>query len=418
MAIEVPNSLNWLSFVTGILSFGLTILNLIALYGNFVATIRSAPFQIRDSLGNLRQQLCEEREALRHQTREIRSKRKLRRRLSHVSDKLAGAEARRALDYAEKTLPLHYITLRELWRNFKELERPFLVTSGYRAEAILNGAAWAEADLDEKVRTDLEKHGEAGSFADWSALYKCDFAHRFIWWQVKDNVKKLSDEVMRIMARRTEREVTHTRMMVKQIFQGDGPPQPVEIYPRRPVGGGGGGGGAGSSGGAGRRMSSGPAPVRRSPVHARRSPVPLRRSPNFEKRVAAPVRERHDERYETDDEESSSYIRSSDDDSGTTRRNTDDRRQSDGSPLSSESRDDPARSDAATVGKSPQQSQQHPHSSKNRWEQFRARPERSYAIREYFERQLGQGHSRIVEVIPESEIGYYLHRPRQKDGEK
>ncbi|KAF5497090.1 hypothetical protein CGCS363_v008936 [Colletotrichum siamense] len=213
MAADVPNSLNWLSFVTGILGFALTTLNLIALYANFVATIRAAPSEIRDSLGNLRQQLCEEREALRHQTKEIRGKSKLRQKISHIGEKNANAEARRALEYAEKTLPLHYMTLRDLWRTFKELERPFLVASGHRAEAIHNGASWGENDLDEKVRSDFEKHGEMGSFADWSALYKCDFAHRFIWWQVKDSVKKLGDEVMRVMARRTEREVTYTRMM-------------------------------------------------------------------------------------------------------------------------------------------------------------------------------------------------------------
>ncbi|GJC78491.1 hypothetical protein ColLi_01329 [Colletotrichum liriopes] len=215
MAAEVPNSLNWISFVTGILSFALTILNLIALYANFVATIRSAPSEIRDSLGNLRQQLCEEREALRYQTREIRSKSKLRQRVSNIVDRLASNEARRALAHAEKTLPLHYMTLRDLWCSFKDIERPFLVASGYRAEAIHNGAAWVEGTL-------------MRSFADWSALYKCDFAHRFIWWQVKDDVRRLSDEVGRIMARRTEREVTYTRMMVKQIFQGEGPPQVID----------------------------------------------------------------------------------------------------------------------------------------------------------------------------------------------
>ncbi|TDZ18045.1 hypothetical protein Cob_v009049 [Colletotrichum orbiculare MAFF 240422] len=245
MAADVPNSLNWLSFVTGILGFALTTLNLIALYANFVATIRSAPSEIRDSLGNLRQQLCEEREALRHQTREIRSKtNKLRQRIFHVGigDRIASAEARKALMYAEQTLPLHYMTLRDLWRTFKDLERPFLVASGHRAEAIRNGASWCEGDLDEKVRSDFERHGEAGSFADWNALYKCDFAHRFIWWQTKDDVKKLGDEVMRVMLRRTEREVTYTRMMVKQMFLGDTPTPSGERVPKRSGGGGGGGG--------------------------------------------------------------------------------------------------------------------------------------------------------------------------------
>ncbi|KZL79408.1 hypothetical protein CI238_01265 [Colletotrichum incanum] len=390
MAVEVPNSLNWISFVTGILSFALTILNLIALYANFVATIRSAPSEIRDSLGNLRQQLCEEREALRHQTKEIRSKSKLRRRTFNIGDRLASHEAHKALAYAEKTLPLHYMTLRDLWCSFKDIERPFLVASGYRAEAIHNGATWVEGDLDEKVRSDFERHGEVGSFADWSALYKCDFAHRFIWWQVKDDVRRLSDEVGRIMARRTEREVTYTRMMVKQIFQGDLPPQIIDVRPRRPPGGGSGGGVAKS------RMSWGSGPVRRSPVQIRRSPVPVRRSP-------APARRPHGERYAKHDYESSSSSQSSDSDSRTTRRGMDVPRRGEGSPVASEKQHNHPRSDVATVGKQQHRPQPEQQDSRTRWEQFRSRPTRQYDIREYFEGR-GRDHLRIVEVIPGREI--------------
>ncbi|KAK1585541.1 uncharacterized protein LY79DRAFT_704673 [Colletotrichum navitas] len=333
MTADVPNSLNWVSFVTGILSFGLTILNLIALYGNFVATIRAAPSEIRDALGNLRHQLCEEREALRYQTKEIRSNGRLRQGIAIVNDRLASHEAHKTLMHAEKTLPLHYMTLRDLWCSFKDIERPFLVASGFRAEAILNGATWSEGDLDEKVRPDFEKHGEAESFADWSALYKCDFMHRFIWWQVKDDVKKLSDEVGRIMARRTEREVTSTRMMVKQLFNGDLPPQIIEAHPRRPPGG-----------------------------------------------VDVPRRE-------------------------------------DGSPAASESQHDAPKSDAATVGKRQQRPQPQQRDSKTRWEQFRSRPTKQYDIIEYFEGQ-GRDHSRIIEVIPESEIDYFSQRFRQRREKK
>ncbi|KAK2038795.1 hypothetical protein LZ31DRAFT_559290 [Colletotrichum somersetense] len=400
MTADVPNSLNWVSFVTGILSFGLTILNLVALYGNFVATIRAAPSEIRDSLGNLRHQLCEEREALRHQTKEIRSKRRLRQRVASVNDRIASHEARKAFMYAEKTLPLHYLTLRDLWCIFKDIERPFLVASGFRAEAIHNGAAWSERDLDEKVRYDFEKHGEAGSFADWSALYKCDFVHRFIWWQVKDDVKKLSDEVGRIMARRTEREVTYTRIMVKQIFNGDLPPQVVDVNPRRPPGGGSGGGATKS------RTSRGSGPVRRSPVQVRRSPVPSRRS-------SAPIPRRQSERDAAQDEESSSSSQSSDSGSETPRKGMDVPRREDGSPAASESQDDAPKSDTATVGKNQQRPQARQQDSKTRWEQFRSRPTRQYDILEYFEGQ-GRDHSRVIEVIPESEIDYFSQRFRQR----
>ncbi|KAF3800822.1 hypothetical protein GCG54_00009493 [Colletotrichum gloeosporioides] len=376
MAADVPNSLNWLSFVTGILGFALTTLNLIALYANFVATIRAAPSEIRDSLGNLRQQLCEEREALRHQTKEIRAKSKLRQKISHIGEKNANAEARRALEYAEKTLPLHYMTLRDLWRTFKELERPFLVASGHRAEAIHNGASWGENDLDEKVRSDFEKHGEMGSFADWSALYKCDFAHRFIWWQVKDSVKKLGDEVMRVMARRTEREVTYTRMMVRQMYLGDVHGQGSDRGTRRPGDGGGGGG-------ARRRMSWG-------------SSVPAKR------RTPQP-------RYE--ESSSSSSGQSSDDNSRTTRRGSG--RGRDTSPVFSEHRMSHPRSDAATVGKHRYNSGHRREHSRGGWQGFRTRADRAYEIREM---RRGRG-QRIIEVIPGSEIDDYP-RARQQDEEK
>ncbi|KAF6802467.1 hypothetical protein CSOJ01_11594 [Colletotrichum sojae] len=380
MAVEVPNSLNWLSFVTGILGFALTTLNLIALYANFIATIRSAPEEIRDSLGNLRQQLCEEREALRHQTREIRSKSKskLRRRISHIGDRLANEEARKALEYAEKTLPLHYLTLRDLWHSFKELERPFLVASGHRAEAIRNGASWCENDLVEKVRPDFERHGEAGSFADWSAFYKCDFAHRFIWWQTKDDVKKLGDEVMRVMLRRTEREVTYTRMMVKEIFQGDCPAQTMERQPRRPGGGG---------GGSRRRPSLGSGPVRK------RTPRP---------------------RYE---ESSSSSALSSENESKVTGRGKDSGHR-DSSPVSSEHRQSHPPSDAATLGKHDHRHPHHNrHRSRSRWETIRTRPGRAYQIREVAEKPGGRG-QRIVEVIPGNEIDEFVSRAAHKGKEK
>ncbi|EFQ34727.1 hypothetical protein CGRA01v4_08194 [Colletotrichum graminicola] len=400
MTADVPNSLNWVSFVTGILSFGLTILNLIALYGNFVATIRAAPSEIRDSLGNLRHQLCEEREALRYQTKEIRSNGRLRQRITSVNDRLASHEARKTFRHAEKTLPLHYMTLRDLWCSFKDIERPFLVASGFRAETILNGAAWSEGDLDEKVRPDLEKHGEADSFADWSALYKCDFMHRFIWWQVKDDVKKLSDEVGRIMARRTEREVTSTRMMVKQLFNGDVPPQIIEAHPRRPPGGGSGGGATKI------RTSRGSGPVRRSSVQVRRSPAPSRRSP-------VPIPRRQGERLAAQDDESSSSGQSSDSSSQTPRKGMDVPRREDGSPAASESQHDAPNSDAATVGKRQQRPQPQQQDSKTRWEQFRSRPTRQYDIIEYFEGE-GRDHSKVIEVIPESEIDYFSQRFRQR----
>ncbi|KAH8753539.1 hypothetical protein F5883DRAFT_621082 [Diaporthe sp. PMI_573] len=264
------------------------ILNLLALYANFLGTVRSAPVEIRDALGNLRAQLLEEREALRQQTRELRNRKAQMRSQrplhpAHAgrarsssrnglsprasSGNLRGGQTY-ALSYSEQTLGLHYQTVRDLWRQFKSLERPFLIRSGSRSEAVRNADAWAEKEfnIDEKTirEDDVEMHGDTVGFADWSAVYRCDFSHRFIWWQTKSDVVKLADEVQRVMLRRMEREVTCMRMMLKQLRDGgDGPEELAS--PRLNGGGGGGGGGATASGRAGSR---GPVPLgmRRRPA--------------------------------------------------------------------------------------------------------------------------------------------------------
>lgn len=247
MASTFPPELTYVSFVIGIFSFSLTILNLLALYSNFISTLRNAPEEIRDVLGNLREQLLEEREALRQQTRELRNKKAQiqesrrsrhpahagRQRstsrgglsTSYSNGNLRGSYAG-AMTHSEQTLSLHYHTVRDLWRKFKAFERPFLVSSAPRAEAIYRGGTWVEDDLikEKDLREDLEMHGEAGSTANYTNLYNCDFFHRFIWWQSKAHVLKLADTVQSVMLRRMEREVTNCRMMLKQLRDGgDGP---------------------------------------------------------------------------------------------------------------------------------------------------------------------------------------------------
>lgn len=273
--LSFPPTLSYVSFVIGMFSFLLTILNLLALYANFLATVRAAPEDIRDSLGNLREQLLEEREALRQQTRELRNKktqiRDSRRsrhpahanrprsssrgglNSSHSNSNLRGGYS---LTHSEQTLTLHYQTIRDLWRQFKTLERPFLVGNGARAEAIHRGGVWAEDDLlnEKTLREDIEMHGEMESTANYSAFYRCDFIHRFIWWQTKGDVIKLADKVQGVMLRRMEREVTCCRMMLKQIRDGGDGPEEIAS------GGGPGGPGLNTSG------NGTPLGMRRRPV--------------------------------------------------------------------------------------------------------------------------------------------------------
>lgn len=247
MDSSFPPSLSYVSFIIGIFSFTLTLFNLFALYANFVSTLRKAPEEIRDILGNLREQILEEREALRQQTRELRNKKaqiqesRRSRHPAHAGRQRSSSRSRLnssysngnlkgnygyALTHCEQTLSLHYLTIRDIWRKFKTFERPFLISNGEKAEMVHRGGTWVEDDLvkEKDLREDIEMHGEAGSTANYTNLYRCDYLHRFIWWQSKSDVIKLSDTVQKIMLRRMEREVTTSRMMLKQIRDGgDGP---------------------------------------------------------------------------------------------------------------------------------------------------------------------------------------------------
>ncbi|KAK7917732.1 hypothetical protein PG985_011340 [Apiospora marii] len=251
------DSLELTDFILGAFGAALALLNLIALYADMVATIRQAPKQMREAFGNVRQQLSEEREALTHQMRQSRltqeQQHKLRAAAAAKRHETAAAAANGngngteagggvvllPLTYTDETLLLHYNTLKNLWLQFKELERPFLLPLD---EVHLAESAAYQLDRDDSWNTEnfraarLEPpapkygpkhktHGHKKSYdhkheflgpEDLESLYQCSFVHRFIWWRTKPDVKRLGEKVVKIMLRRMEREVTQTRLMVMQ----------------------------------------------------------------------------------------------------------------------------------------------------------------------------------------------------------
>lgn len=166
----LPETILYVCLAVGLLSLLLAALNLAALYGGALATLRAAPREIPEVLGAVRDQLLEERDALRQQARELRQKRQLARdarRAPHPahagrprsssrnrsggggggngnntggggglppglgsrsasSSNLRGA-ATHALTHAEMTLGQHYVAVRDLYRRFRALEQPFVV---------------------------------------------------------------------------------------------------------------------------------------------------------------------------------------------------------------------------------------------------------------------------------------------------
>lgn len=128
-------------------------------------------------------------------------------------------------DYRHRSATLLEATIKELWQEFKNLERPFLIHNAFRAQEVRRGDYWGESDIDEKPsardrrRKDRPDAGEAGSSPDQSNYYRTDFAHRFIWWQSRSDVISLMDQVQRIQIRRIERDVFEADELVRRSIR-------------------------------------------------------------------------------------------------------------------------------------------------------------------------------------------------------
>lgn len=141
--------------------------------------MRNADTAIPVMLGNLRQEIQAEKALLRYRIREgdryavFSSMRRRRRRQHEVTQLLE-------------------ITVNNLWQEFKNVERPFLIKNPRRAEQVLKGDFWGDSDVDEKAyaaptspnKKETRNHmdmAEAGLSSDQQRYYRTDIVHRFIW---------------------------------------------------------------------------------------------------------------------------------------------------------------------------------------------------------------------------------------------
>ena len=204
-----------------------------------ISSIRYAPDQIPLALGNLRQEIEAERWALRQRCKEGDS---------FQVFKVSGRMRKRKRGLQAEVMHLLMRTVDKLWMDFLELERPFLIKSGTRAEAVQRGDYWGEKDIDadnEKAPGTSRKGNRGGNAKRMSAMgmeeanvgfderyYRTDLSHRIIWWQSKGNVDRLAQQVQRVQIRRIERDTYEMDELVKRIL--------------RKMDGGGDGGGSGS----------------------------------------------------------------------------------------------------------------------------------------------------------------------------
>ena len=114
-------------------------------------------------------------------------------------------------------------TIKDLWVEFRNVERPFLIKNPMRAEEVRKGDYWGESDLDEKPRgKNRLKQAEEGIRQAGKQYYRTDLAHRWIWWQSKGDVERLADQVQRVQIRRMERDLYEADELVKRLVRRDG----------------------------------------------------------------------------------------------------------------------------------------------------------------------------------------------------
>jgi hypothetical protein len=162
------------STTIGFISFAFTLAIWTHAFWDAFGTIGAAPQQVQDAFSTLRQGLYEEREYLKRKRRRESSKSK--------SNSL----------YAEGG-PTKVINdaVKDLIKEFKEFEAPFLIT---RHEG-------REKDLE-------------WSFDATQRYYRCDLQHRLRWLRVKTGVTNIAVKLQWLQTRRIAVEVTEARFML------------------------------------------------------------------------------------------------------------------------------------------------------------------------------------------------------------
>lgn len=167
------------SIIIGFISFTFTLAIWLHAFWDAFVTLGKAPQQVQDALSVLRQGLYEEREYL---------KRTRRRSQSHSGKAkslyLEGGPQRVIND-----------AVKDLIRDFKDLERPFL------------------ENLHEGREKELE-----WSFDATKHYYKCDLHHRILWLRTKSGINDIAIRLGRLQSRRIAEEVTDMRFMVRDMM--------------------------------------------------------------------------------------------------------------------------------------------------------------------------------------------------------
>lgn len=232
MPSTIPVTLSYASSVIGLVSFAFTLSIFFGTFASAISTLSAAPREVRDNLSNLRFELYEEREAL----RKARSRRRRIHNPSspspsppapsriHERDRsrsrpglrggAGGGEKQRyrtrvsADARSDDYLRVAAQTIKDLIRDFKRLERPFLTDYPY-PRGLDPGYDPNDEDLEAKTHVDTAENP--------GRYYRCDFPHRFIWLKRKSDVVNLASKVARVQITRIEREGHATCMQLSSL---------------------------------------------------------------------------------------------------------------------------------------------------------------------------------------------------------
>ncbi|KAE9370694.1 hypothetical protein N431DRAFT_310251, partial [Stipitochalara longipes BDJ] len=170
------------SIAIGFISFSFTLAIWVHAFWDAFLTLGSAPSQIQDALSVLRQGLYEEREYL---------KRKRRR---GEGEHLPGSKSK-SLYYEGGPTRIINDAIKDLIREFKDYERPFLVSPHEGREKELE---W--------------------SFDATQQHYQCDFWHRLLWLRAKGHIYEIANRLEKAQIRRIAQETTETQFMMRDTM--------------------------------------------------------------------------------------------------------------------------------------------------------------------------------------------------------
>ncbi|KAI9807230.1 MAG: hypothetical protein M1825_005948 [Sarcosagium campestre] len=183
------------SIIIGFISFSFTLFIFFNAFWAAFKTLGKAPTELRDVLATLRIELYEEKEHLRKARRH------------HATSGSVQAN----LDIG--SLRVLNNTIKDLLREFKRLERPFLIESlgggGGSSSGRRRRHATTDADSEPKVADDVVPQG----------YYRCDLAHRLVWLRSKNEVMDIGQRLERLQTRRIAREVTQSQMAIYEILR-------------------------------------------------------------------------------------------------------------------------------------------------------------------------------------------------------